>query len=200
MDAALGFLLLPAVLLFCGYLLLFTLYTGSVIFTWPPSIPTDGKTRRRMAARAAEHAAKLDKPQPLILDLGSGFGHLAESCARAVPQARVCGYERFIVSYAGSRVRALLRAALFRTGKPRFIYGDFFKDAPIEEADIIVCFLIKGALMERFRAEIWPRLSPGTRLICNGAAVPGMTPDAEEEIRYVFGKRNIYIYDQRKQK
>lgn len=181
-------------LLFIGYLILFTIYTSSALFTWPPSIPTDRKTRKAMATLVAEKLEASKRPSPLILDLGSGFGHLAEQCALNMPEATIQGYEKFIIPFIGAHLRLRLLKMFRRMKRVHYYHKDFFEHAPVSRADAVLCFLLDGPLMDRMLDEVYPQLQSGVWLVCNGAKLPGITPDVEITIRYIIGVRHVYGY------
>jgi SAM-dependent methyltransferase len=166
-------LLLLLLLWGLGFLLLHVVYTGSALFTMPPSIPTDGRTRRRMIRRLREWGLG-DMDAPVVYDLGSGFGHLATDVGKAFPRAKVVGIERFFLSYFCARLRLALLP--FRRNV-RFVRGDLYR-MDYRDADAIVMFLLPRHIA-RFEREILPALS-GRRMLILSNSFPVKVPGAKD--------------------
>ncbi len=126
--------------------------------------PTSSKVRRAIL-----------KALPLtvdgkIVELGSGWGHLALALAKRYPQHPIDAYEispiPFLISWLLIRLKKLSWVHLYRK--------DFFQ-VPLANSALIVCYLYPGAmykLKEKFEGE----LKPGTLVLTHTFAIHGWTP------------------------
>ncbi len=107
-----------------------------------------------------------------ILELGSGWGHLAMALARRYPQARVIGYERSPVPWLASRLWLLARPQPNLTLE----WADF-RRVSLEAASLIVCYLFPGH-MGWLADRLGSCSRPGVRVLSNTFALPGWRPTA----------------------
>ena len=102
-----------------------------------------------------------------VIDMGSGFGGLARALANRCPQATVVGYERSPLPW--------LVSVLWQVARPlpnlRLVRGDF-RQAPLESAVLVVCYLARPAMVE-LAPHLGSRLVPGTLVLCNTFSLPG---------------------------
>ncbi len=117
-----------------------------------------------------------------IFELGSGWGGLARLIAKSLPGADVCGFEMSWIPWLVSRI--------FKKGNLNFYKKNFLKE-PLEEADVIVCYLcLKGMRGLKTKFE---NLRPGTWIVSNTFAIPGWEPERVVQLNDIW-KSQIYIY------
>lgn len=131
------------------------------LLTGVPPTPTSPRVRRLLLDMVPADLTGT------VLDMGSGFGGLARGLARHCPDANVVGYERSPLPWLVSRLWQLLRPL----PNLRLIRGDF-RDAPLESASLVACYLI-GPIMADLAPDLAARLAPGATAICNTFALPG---------------------------
>lgn len=105
-----------------------------------------------------------------IVELGSGWGHLAFALARQYPDIDIEAYEISPIPYYLS----LWMKGLRRVPNLKFIKKDFF-NVPLNESRLIVCYLYPGA-MEKLRGKFEQELEPGTFILSHTFALPGWVP------------------------
>lgn len=93
----------------------------------------------------------------VIYDLGSGWGSLLISLARAFPQAQVRGFEMSPLPYLVSRWRTR------RLKNVRIDRRDFFQ-CQLDDADAVACYLMI-APMRKLAKHLDNTLAPGTRVV-----------------------------------
>ncbi|MDP8244229.1 MAG: methyltransferase domain-containing protein [Candidatus Hinthialibacter antarcticus] len=114
------------------------------------------------------------KPGDVFIDLGCGDGRsLRAAKARG---AQAIGYEISLFMYC---IAKRLRGCEVRLGN--------FWSADLSEADVVYCYLTPKA-MERIEREIWPKLKPGCRLVCNTFNMPTLAPDETRGPMYLYRK------------
>ncbi len=175
-------LLIIAYLLFCIILIakFITIFTWA--FTNPPSIPSDRKSR----AKIAELIGKYSKNPKIIYDLGSGYGDLAFHISKKHPLSKIIGIERLGYAIFISRVKR----KLFGYKNVNLIRGDYFKQ-DYQEADVIVGFFIQS-IMDKVEEKLTPL--KGKILISNNFYLPNIEPLEVIKIRYLLSTRKIYVY------
>ena len=120
-----------------------------------------------------------------IIELGSGWGHLAFAVRTRFPQARITGYEASLFPWLWSAI-----CTRWKRNEVEFKKGDFF-EADLSNADVVLTYLYTGAMQKI--AEHQASLTPGTILISNTFRVPGWTPDEVVELDDLYRTR-IYRY------
>jgi hypothetical protein len=140
----------------------------------------------RRACDAMIEAAR-DAPDGPLIDLGSGWGTLAISAARAFPQRSVIGYEVSVVPWA----MACTSARLLGLRNLSFRRRDFL-DVDLGEADVLLCYLFRDGM-----AQLAYRLGPPRRrpqlLISNSFTLPGLA--ASRVVRLPDLRRTcIFVY------
>ncbi len=133
----------------------YTLLTGA------PPMPTAPRVRRRML-----ESIPVDLTGT-VMDLGSGWGGLARGLARRCPRAQVVGYERSPVPWLVSR---LWQA--FRPLHNLCLRWSDFRQVPLHEAALIVCYLTPPVMAE-LAPHLAQRLAPGAQVLSNTFALPG---------------------------
>ncbi len=110
----------------------------------------------------------------LLIDLGCGDGRAAR-LARS-RGANAIGYELSFFMYSIARLK----------GGADIRYGDFWK-AELSDADVVYCFLTPKA-MKRVEDELWPKLKPGCRLVCNTFQLKTLAPDETRGPLFLYRK------------
>jgi hypothetical protein len=142
-------------------------------------VPSSRKARDTILA-----ATELAAAGP-ILELGSGWGHLALALAKKYPQRQVIGYELSFVPWLFS----LCWQKLSGTRNLELRFGNFLA-AELPAATLLVCYLYPGGM-----TQLADKLIPGKHelLISNTFALPEYP--AEQVIRLDdLYKSPIYVY------
>jgi hypothetical protein len=104
-----------------------------------------------------------------FLDLGCGLASVVTRLARARPSGQYSGIESAPVPYLLSRLRVALTARTCRIA-----WGDF-NDLDLSSYDIVYAYLSPAAM-----TDVWRKASnemrPGSLLISNSFAIPGVPP------------------------
>ena len=168
---------------FFGFLLLLILYFSSALFVWPPSIPTDRKSRRYIIdfiKNKNSEAAKIK-----IIDLGSGYGHLIKDLSKTFKSANITGVELLRLPYRYSKL-------IFRKNPNIKIIKDDLYDHNISDYDVLVFFLRKDHKVdEKLKNEI----KKGAIVVSNNFPLKNYEPKEIKQISDVFAKRTIYFYE-----
>ncbi len=136
---------------------------------------------------AGDALAKLLPSSPcFVIDIGCGDGGLLRQLATSRPDSEFVGVEHALLTYAWAR----LRAQYFPNAHIR--RGDFWAQ-PLTPYDVVYAFLSPTPmcdLWEKARHE----MRPGTRLISNSFAIPGLTPS---DVIVVGDRRQteLYVYE-----
>lgn len=116
-------------------------------------------------------------PDDKVVDLGCGDGKIIRAIASREVRD-VTGYEFSVPTYFLARFLA--------HGKAKVIFGNFWKQ-DLRRFDVIICFLMERTMLD-FERKIWPRLSPGTRVISNEFLMSGVKPAMKEGMVYLYLK------------
>jgi hypothetical protein len=122
-----------------------------------------------------------------VYELGSGWGTLAVTIARGLPQARITAIELSPVPYLFSKAYA----AVCRCGNVTFVRKDFFT-VGLEDADAVVCYLYRGG-MERLADVLQRQAKPGTIIVSNTFALGRWNPAGVTGVGDIY-RTNIYTY------
>lgn len=137
-----------------------------------------------------------------LLEAGSGWGSLAFYLARACPGWRITGVENSTVPYVWASLR--LRAVSFLLSRGLFSREDrslgkrlVFRRAdlygwPLEETDVIVCYLYPAA-MQRLSGLLHERLLPGATIISVCFALPDWQPERVMVCKDIQ-RTKVYVY------
>ena len=120
-----------------------------------------------------------------IVELGSGWGHLAFAAREGYPDARITGYETSFFPWLWSRL-----CSGWMKHKVDFERADFF-EADLSDADVILTYLYTGAMQKIAEGKV--ALPPGAILVSNTFRVPGWTPDDVVELDDLYRTR-VYRY------
>lgn len=123
----------------------------------------------------------------VILELGSGWGGLANSLAKQFPGCSVIGYELSPLPWAWSKFRRWTEGLINAT----FLRQNFYR-VPFQEASLVVCYLFPAA-MEKLKLKFEAELTPGTWVITHTFAVPSWTPIQVLEVNDFYHTK-IYLY------
>lgn len=122
-----------------------------------------------------------------IYELGSGWGTLASPLAKKFPDARIIGIELSPLPYLFS----LCRKHLLGRSNLEIRYGNFLK-APLDDADIVVCYLMVGA-MKKLEAHLETTAGKSLTVITNGFAMRGWEPE-EQVVVPEYLASHVYRY------
>jgi hypothetical protein len=106
-------------------------------------------------------------PQDFVIDLGSGDGRNIIAAARRGARGLGVEYDSDLVWLSQRKAAAEGLAHL-----ARFVRGDMY-EADISQATVLALFLLPENLA-RLRPK-FEQLTPGTRIVTNGYAIPGWT-------------------------
>ena len=122
-----------------------------------------------------------------ILELGSGWGTLAFSIAKKLPQCQVTAYENSPVPFLFSKLRLFIQPR-----KNLSIQFQNFFHADLSHAQCIVCYLYPGA-MQKLNTKFKKELKPGTWILSNTFALTGRSPIQSKTINDLYNTK-IYLY------
>jgi hypothetical protein len=123
-----------------------------------------------------------------MYELGSGWGTLAVSLAKAFPECRITGVENSVVPYLFSKL--LLR--ILRIPHVNLRFANFVR-IDINDADLIICYLYTGG-MRKLKPKFESELKPGTIVISNTFSIPGWSPIEVHRANDLFHSP-IYVYE-----
>lgn len=158
--ALLLFLDLPSWLFLAGFLLSYLLHGA----TYRTRVPTHLSRKEVIAAVADLLPAR---PGLRCVDLGCGFGGVLNALARRRGDGEYRGIKRAILPFAVSWLRS-------RHGAYRVRWGDFWQEN-LNAYDVAYAYLSPAA-MPGLWAKARREMKPGSLLISNGFAVPGVAP------------------------
>ncbi len=173
------------VLIFIALLIFFIFYTiqmATALFVWPPSIPTDKKTRKNIVNELKNYFTPDKKFK--VFDLGCGYGGLVSYLSKNFPNAEVIGVELLSVPYKYSKFR-------FRNNPNiKIIKGDLI-DQNYRDADAIVFFYKENLkLSEKLKNE----LKAGVPILSNNFELLEWQPYKIIEKPDVIRKWKLYCY------
>ncbi len=176
-------LVIVAQIAFLLFLLLMLLYFSSAIFVWPPSMPTDRRSRR-----AIIDFIKTRYPADArikMIDLGSGYGHLIKTLSKAFPNAQITGVELLRLPYLYSKF-------IFCRNRNIHIVKDDLYNHSLAEYDVMVFFLRKDHKVDaKLRAEA----KKGALVASNNFPLKTYPEREIREISDVIATRTIYFYE-----
>lgn len=155
-----------------------------VAWTWYNGIgPTPSSTKAKKSLLAMIPA----NFSGVIYELGSGWGTLAFALAKRYPHCQVVAYENSVVPLLYSR----LYHVFYRYDNLKFIWKNFF-DAPLCEADLVVCYLYPGA-MRALKPVFEQHLKDGAWVLTHTFAVPTWQPVRISKVEDLY-QTKIYLY------
>lgn len=143
-------------------------------------MPSSKKAREGMLAL-------IPPKDQIIFELGSGWGHLAFSLSRHLPNATIHAFETSPFPWFVS----LIANAFLRRANLKIMRRNFYKIS-FKEADCLVCYLYPGA-MKKLKKKIEKELRPGALVITNTFSIPGWTPYKVFKAND-FYKSHLYCY------
>lgn len=180
MPALISFVPVFVVAALCALVLAYHFMTGV------PPMPTK-------PAEAADVVALLKQAcmpqQPVIYELGCGWGSLVLTLARAFPDARIKGIELSPLPYwiARYRTRNMPNVSLKR--------GDF-RDCDITDADAVTCYLMIKS-MPQLSAFLDRMLAPGAMVVAVTFLFRDRRASAVRKGKGVRGKVALYVWPAR---
>ena len=136
--------------------------------------------------RAAILAAAGDPAGP-IYELGAGWGSLAFALADRFSNAKVIAFELSWVPFGVMRLRQALRPR-----KNLTLRRADFLDAPLGEAQLLVCYLFRGG-MQKLKSKLEREAAPGTTLVTHTFSMHGWTPESEQTLGDLY-RTHVYVY------
>ena len=158
-------------------------FFSSAIFVWPPSIPTDKKSRQYIIdfiKSKNSEAAKIN-----IIDLGSGYGHLVKDLSKNFNEAQVTGVELLRLPYLYSKL-------IFCRNKNIKIVKQNLYEHNLSNYDVMVFFLRKDHQVDE---KLIKEAKKGSIVISNNFPLKKFEAKQVKEISDIFAKRVIYFYE-----
>lgn len=175
-------------LAFLGYVLFRVAFELTLNRKNVPTIAISIAGGNRIRDTLARHAAELNKPDHLIVDLGSGRGELTRRIARAIPKAQVLGIEIARLPY----LQSLLVKHLLRLKNAVYLNCDFWT-YDCTNVDAIV-FYLTPRLAQKVGEKLRRELKDGSMVISHIFPLQGdWTPVETIEFRTPF-KETTYVY------
>lgn len=140
-----------------------------VYYTWRtkiPAVPTQGSARAVILDVIRQELQENPRPQPVIYDLGCGWGGLCLAVAREFPQARVIGLE---LAWPALVISWLRKLVLGRRNL-HIRRSDFWRH-DISDGDIVMCYL-GDVVMADVRDKLRREAKPGRMFISNTFPLP----------------------------
>jgi len=166
-----------------AFCLIFIVYFSSAFVVWPPSIPTDRKSRRTILNRIRQNYP--DDAAINIADLGSGYGHLVRDIARNYKNAKVTGVELLYVPFFFGKLLCK------RFKNIRIIKSDLF-NYDLSNEDVVVFFFRTDHALD---LKLQKELKPGTLVISNNFPLKDREPLEVIQMKETFVNRKLYIYN-----
>ena len=182
--STLAWLLLLAVILIAGLSMVW-----STVRTGMSPMPSS-RSARRGVLTALEHIGGGQPEQPIV-DLGSGWGHLAIAVARRYPDCPVRGYELALLPWLVS----VLIARALRQHNLTFLHQDFLAAAERGQLGPVHTALtyLHGPGMARLSAALTKHPGQLNWLISNNFALPDWQPERQWQLRD-FYRSPLYLY------
>ena len=122
-----------------------------------------------------------------VIELGSGWGGVANALARHYPKKKVVGLEVSFIPWLFSNLR------LFCQPQPNlsFHFQNFFK-TDLSETSLIVCYLVPDT-MERLREKFNLELPDGSLIVSNTFALNDWVPSKVLRADDVY-RSPVYLY------
>lgn len=130
------------------------------------------------------------EPPLLVLDLGAGLAGVQIFLASRRPCATLHGVEAALLPFLIGRLRLAVRSRC-RAARCQLFLGSLW-DVSLTPYDVVYAYLSPvpmPALYEKARRE----MRPGTRLISNTFAVPGVEPERTVTVDDLHGS-TLYVY------
>ncbi len=151
------------------------------IYVGVPPMPSS-----RKATRAALEMLPRDF-NGTIFELGSGWGNLVIQLAQHCPKSRVIGFELSPLPWLVSKLWLTFKG----NSNSQIRFGNFIK-APLEEAEMIVCFLAPHSMTD-LSPLFEKSLRPGTFILSNTFALPDWEPLNVTQVDDLYST-SVYLY------
>jgi len=122
-----------------------------------------------------------------ILELGSGFLTLGLPLAKQFPKSEVIAYETSTIPYLVS-----IAIKFFYPGTNLTILNQDFFTSDFSPSSLVICYLYPAA-MKKLSTKFSQELNPGSYIISNTFAIPGLTPYKTVTINDLYLTK-IYLY------
>ena len=162
--------------------ILFSIIT--IIFTFPPSIPSEAK----LISLLRQILDEIDVNNKKFYDLGSGDGKVCLEIAKYYPKLQVTGVEKFGMIYWISKLRLYFHNA----PNLKFIQSDFF-EIDLSKADLIFIFLTKSVL-NKLLPKFLEELKDGAMIFSNNFQIDTLLLYKKLSYQDIFTNRHLYIY------
>ncbi|MEM7175025.1 MAG: methyltransferase [Chlamydiota bacterium] len=157
---------------FAALVVVFTLKNGV------SPMPTSVKVRNELI----DHLPALKKK--VIVDLGSGWGHLLFPLSKRYPSCKVIGYENSPLPYWFS--------SFFNHHHNVKVVRQNFFETSLCHADLVICYLFpKG--MEKLKEKLQQELPAGSLVVSHTFAIPGWEPTKVIQVKDLY-QSPIYFY------
>lgn len=168
-------------LFFLSILILVFFALSILIWTFKNSIspmPSTVNMRRAFFRHLSDQNGKK------VVELGSGWGHLAVGMAKKYPRSQIVAYENSPLPWLFS---------FFLKGKlsVKTLYADFFSQ-DLKEFDTVVCYLCRYS-MSRLKSKFSKELKPGTEVVSLVFAIDGWEPETTVYADDLY-RSPIYFY------
>ena len=148
-------------------------------------VPTMPRVKRGILKAITKHIDDNDEHLK-IADLGSGWGGVAFSIAKAFPNARITGYEISPSPFWFSKI-------LSQFYKNASITRQNFFDQDLRDYDVLV-FYLTPRLTQKLQDKFSDHLKPGTLIISNAFPLPDWQAVEIVEIKGGWPTIPIYTY------
>lgn len=168
---------------FLAFFFVLMVYFASAIFVWPPSIPTDKRSRREIINFIKNKHG--ESANIKLVDLGSGYGHLVKDLSKAFKSAEISGVELLRLPYLYSKF------IFHRNNRIKIIKDDLYKH-DLSPYDAVVFFLRKDHDVDD---KVKNEIKKGAIVVSNNFPLKNYQPKDVKEIKDIFAKRTIYFYE-----
>lgn len=169
--------------LFLALIIYIYIHLISALFVWPPTIPTDRRTRNKMLEAAKKY---FNKEQVLnVAELGFGYGGLTKIFSRYFINAKFTGVEILLVPYLFSKF-------LYRNNLNIKLVHNNFLNEDLSGYDLFLTFYIRGdtKLPEKLKSEA----KKGSIIISNNFEILGLELLEKIEVKYFVDKRYVFVH------
>ncbi len=141
-------------------------------------MPTSYKVTKALLTSLPEHVERK------IVELGSGWGNLANALAKKYRDCEVIGYETSPIPYYVSRL-------IYRQKNLIFKRKDFFSE-PLHDASLAVCYLYPGA-MQQLKTKLEMEGSSQLLIATHTFSIPGWKATKTVTVDDLY-RTKIYFY------
>jgi len=157
---------------------------STIIFTFPPSIPTE----KRLINDIVDEIAKSEVKGKKFYDLGSGTGSVCFSLAKNFPSLKIIGIEKFRFIFQVSKMKQY-----YLKYKNVSLSNEDLFQTDLSKADYIFTFLTKSFL-DKLQIKIKQEAKPGCLIFSNNFPFDALPLYKKITYPDLFTKRYLYIY------